>query len=246
MRVALMTDIHGNREAFSACLAHARDNAVDRYVFLGDYVGYGADPVWVLDRVMAQVADGAIAVLGNHDWAALRSDQRLNEAAAAAMAWTRTQLTPAHVDFIAGLPLVVEDGARLYVHSGAHAPADWPYIIDLHAASKSLMATSAQVTFCGHTHLPALFHMSMTGKFASFEPLDQVDIPLTRQRRWLAVVGAVGQPRDGNPAACYAVIDDDRDVLTYFRVPYDIDGAARKIRAAGLPSSLAQRLYEGY
>jgi diadenosine tetraphosphatase ApaH/serine/threonine PP2A family protein phosphatase len=88
--------------------------------------------------------------------------------------------------------------------------------------------------------------MSLTGKFASFEPVDRVDIPLTRQRRWLAVIGAVGQPRDRNPAACYAVLDDERDVLTYYRVPYDIDSAAHKIRAAGLPAVLAQRLYEGY
>ena len=246
MRIALMTDIHGNREALSACLEHAERHGVDRFVFLGDYVGYGADPGWVAEAVMARVDAGAVAVLGNHVSGVTNPDERMNDVAAEAIAWTRTQLSPAQVDFLSTLPLVVEDGARLYVHASAYASAEWPYVTDLYSASKSLMATTAQATFCGHTHVPNLFHMSMTGKFAGFEPVDRVDIPLTRQRRWLAVIGAVGQPRDRNPAACYAVLDDERDVLTYFRVPYDIEAAARKIRAAGLPPILAQRLFQGF
>jgi diadenosine tetraphosphatase ApaH/serine/threonine PP2A family protein phosphatase len=94
--------------------------------------------------------------------------------------------------------------------------------------------------------VPALYHMSMTGKFASFDPVDRVEIPLSSQRRWLAVIGSVGQPRDHNPAACYGVLDDERNVLTYIRVPYDVESAARKIREAGLPIMLADRLFEGY
>ncbi len=245
MRIALMTDIHANREALAACLEHARRNDVGRHIFLGDYVGYGADPCWVLDTVMEHVDRGAVAILGNHDAAALAVDERMNMVAASAMEWTRTQLNSGHLNFIDRLPLIAEEGARLYVHSSAHEPDQWNYATDLYSASRSLMATSAQATFCGHSHIPSLFHMSMTGKFASFEPVDRVEIPLTRQRRWLAVIGAVGQPRDRNPAACYAVFDDERDVLTYFRVPYDVDGAAAKIRAAGLPPFLAKRLYEG-
>ena len=108
------------------------------------------------------------------------------------------------------------------------------------------MATHAQATFCGHTHVPMLFHMSMTGKIARIDPVDRVEIPLMTRRRWLAVIGSVGQPRDRDPAACYAVLDDERDALSYVRVPYDIDGAARKIRAAGLPAVLSARLFEGY
>jgi diadenosine tetraphosphatase ApaH/serine/threonine PP2A family protein phosphatase len=87
--------------------------------------------------------------------------------------------------------------------------------------------------------------MSMTGKIASFEPVDRVEIPLTPRRRWLAVIGSVGQPRDNNPAACYAVLDVARGILTYIRVPYDVDTAARKIRDAGLPLGLSLRLFEG-
>ena len=246
MRIALMSDIHGNREALTACLEHAAQNGVGRYVFLGDYAGYGADPGWVIDTVMAEVERGAVALLGNHDAAVLADDVAMNDAAAAAIAWTRTQLDDRQRAFIAGLPLTVADDDRLYVHASAFEPTEWHYVTELYSAAKSLMATQAHATFCGHTHVPALFHVSMTGKFASFDPVARVEIPLTRQRRWLAVIGSVGQPRDRDPAACYAVLDDERDVLSYVRVPYDIDGAARKIRAAGLPAVLSARLFEGY
>jgi len=242
-----MTDVHGNREAFAACLDHAAQNGIDRYVFLGDLAGYGADPGWVVDTVMAHVERGAIALLGNHDAAALTGDtSNMNDVAAAAIAWTATQLSEGQRAFIASRPLFVEEEDRLYVHASAYEPDQWHYVTDLYAASRSLMATQAHATFCGHTHVPALFHMSPTGKFASFDPVARVEIPLNPQRRWLAVIGSVGQPRDRDPAACYAVLDDARGTLTYMRVPYDIESAARKIQAAGLPAMLAARLFEGY
>lgn len=246
MRTALFTDIHANREALEACLEHAERSGVDAYVFLGDFVGYGADPGWVVDTVSEYVARGAVAVLGNHDAAAVGERADMNDDAAAAIAWTRSVIEQRHRDFLARLPLVVEKGGILYVHASPVDPGDWEYITDLYSASRALVATRAHIVFCGHTHVPSLFHMSVTGKFASFDPVDRVEIPLTSRRRWLAVIGAVGQPRDRNPAACYAVLDDATDVLTYVRVPYDIDSAARKIREAGLPVGLAYRLYEGY
>jgi diadenosine tetraphosphatase ApaH/serine/threonine PP2A family protein phosphatase len=246
MRIALLSDIHANREALAACLDHAGRSPIDRFVFLGDYVGYGADPVFVVETVMEYAARGAIALLGNHDAAVLKPDPQMTDAAAAAIEWTRHQLGDAHRTFIKGLPLSCEDGNRLYVHANAYAPNDWSYVSGLYAASKCLMASRAQATFCGHTHVPMLFHMSMTGKIASFEPVDRVDIPLTARRRWLAVIGSVGQPRDHNPAACYAILDTTRGILTYIRVPYDVDTAARKIREAGLPAELSFRLVDGY
>jgi diadenosine tetraphosphatase ApaH/serine/threonine PP2A family protein phosphatase len=245
MRIGFFSDIHGNREAFTACLSSAKDRGVDRHVFLGDYVGYGADPAFAIETVMAHVERGAIAVLGNHDAAALAPDLHMTGAASAAMEWTRGRLGPAHIAFIKGLPLTSQDDGRLYVHASACAPGAWHYVTDRHEASKSLMATQAQVIFCGHSHLPTLFHMSASGRTASFKPHDGVDIPLTAGRRWLAVIGSVGQPRDHNPAACYAILDAARSVLTYIRVPYDVDTAVRKIRDAGLPLVLSRRLVEG-
>jgi diadenosine tetraphosphatase ApaH/serine/threonine PP2A family protein phosphatase len=246
MRIALLSDIHGNREALTACLNHAGRSRIDRFVFLGDYVGYGADPVFVIETVTEHVARGAVALLGNHDAAVIEPDPSMTDAAFTALDWTRGRLGATHLAFIKGLRVCWEDGGRLYVHASAHAPGEWGYVTGLYSASKSLMATTAQATFCGHTHVPMLFHMSMTGKIASFEPVDRVDIPLMARRRWLAVIGSVGQPRDHNPAACYAILDTARGILTYIRVPYDVDTAARKIRDAGLPIELSFRLVEGY
>lgn len=245
MRIAFLSDIHANREAFTACLEHAGRHQIDRYVFLGDYVGYGADPVFAIETVMAHVARGAVAVLGNHDAAALTPDRLMNDAAMAAIDWTRGRLDDAHKAFIKGLPLTREEDGRLYVHASADAPRAWHYVTDRHAASQCLAATTAQATFCGHTHVPALFHRSLSGRTGSFKPQDGVELPLTGALRWLAVIGSVGQPRDHNPAACYAVLDTAGHALSYFRVPYDIESAARKIADAGMPHVLSQRLFAG-
>jgi diadenosine tetraphosphatase ApaH/serine/threonine PP2A family protein phosphatase len=243
--IALFTDIHANREAFEACLAHVGRYGVDRFVFLGDHVGYGADPGFVVDTVRGFVERGAIALLGNHDSAATGTRERMNDEAALAIAWTREQLDDSQREFLSALPLSAEEDDRFYVHASAAESARWDYVIDATAAARCLQATRAALTFCGHTHVPTLFHLSATGKVAAVEPVADVAIPLTPQHRSVAVIGAVGQPRDHNPAACYALYDDQTRALTYLRVPYDIESAARKIRDAGLPLFLSARLAWG-
>jgi diadenosine tetraphosphatase ApaH/serine/threonine PP2A family protein phosphatase len=243
--IAMLADIHGNREALSACLADAARRQAKRHVFLGDFVGYGADPGWVVDRAIEYTERGALAVLGNHDAAAIGTPQPMNETAAAAIEWTRRNLSPAQRDFLEKLPLTIEDDCRLYVHASADEPSQWPYVLDTRAARRSLEATTARQTFCGHVHVPKLYHLSLTGKLFEFTPT-AATIPLLHGRRWLAVLGAVGQPRDRNPAACYALLDEAQNTLTYIRVPYDVASAARKIREAGLPPVLAARLEQGY
>lgn len=245
MLIAILTDIHSNREALSACLAHARSLSVDRLIFLGDYVGYGPDPVWVVDRVMALVAEGAVAVLGNHDAAVDGSDEDLNSIAREAIRWTRTQLSLNHRTFLSSLPLIHEEGNVLYVHANGYAPANWDYISGPIEAARHFARVDAHITFCGHVHVPMLYHMSTTAKVGAFSPVADNDIPLLPTRSWLAVVGAVGQPRDGIPAANYAVFDTARQHLRYLRVPYDAGAAARKVREAGLPEKLALRLELG-
>jgi diadenosine tetraphosphatase ApaH/serine/threonine PP2A family protein phosphatase len=244
MLIALFTDIHGNREAFEACLAHAGRRKIDRYVFLGDYVGYGADPGFVVDTVREFVGRGAVALRGNHDSAASGTAENMNSAAARAIAWTRMQLGATQLDFLRGRPLTHREDDRLYVHASAAEPAEWDYVIDADAALRSFAATDARLTLCGHTHVPLVFQLSANGRLAGFEPHADAAIPC-RDDRILAVIGAVGQPRDGNPDACYAILDEAAATLTYVRVPYDIDAAAKKIRAAGLPAMLAARLAFG-
>ncbi len=246
MKVALFADLHANREAVEACLSHAARVGAERHVFLGDLVGYGADPGWVVDLVMERVGRGDAAVLGNHDEAALSGPpERMTGDARAAAEWTAAQLTDVQRGFLAGLPLRVEDGACLYVHANAWAPERWGYIQGTQAARRSLEATTQRVTFCGHVHQPALYHQAPGGPVIRFAPTPGAPVPLGGRRRWLAIPGAVGQPRDGNPAACYALFDTNAGVLTFYRVPYDHETAADKVRRAGLPARLAARLREG-
>jgi diadenosine tetraphosphatase ApaH/serine/threonine PP2A family protein phosphatase len=245
MWIGLFSDIHANREALEATLSHARGRGIGRFIFLGDYIGYGADPGFSVDTVMREVEHGAIALQGNHDAAIGSGTAGMNSIAADAIEWTRPILDATQREFLMQLPLTFEDGNRLFVHASAHAPERWEYITDVTAASRSFMATRAHATFCGHVHIPELFHLSPTGKLSGFEPVDNVEIPLLSQRRWLAVIGSVGQPRDYNPAACYGALNLERNVLVYVRVPYDNETAARKIHDAGLPDILSYRLIEG-
>jgi diadenosine tetraphosphatase ApaH/serine/threonine PP2A family protein phosphatase len=245
MLIALFADIHANRQAFSACLADARARGAERIVLLGDYVGYGADPEWAVETVMQLVADGAPAVLGNHDSGIGDPRDGMNMLAKAAIEWTRRELGAPARRFLAGLPLTRQDGERLYVHSDASAPDNWIYVTSTAEASRSLAATPAHLTLCGHVHRPAVYSMSSTAKMTAFTPVTGVPIPLLPGRRWLAVLGAVGQPRDGNPAASWALLDTAKNEITYCRTPYDVATAANAIRAQGLPTFLAERLFRG-
>jgi len=243
--LAVFADIHANRLAFEACLAAARARKVERMILLGDYVGYGADPEWTVDTVMGLVEHGAFAIRGNHDDAVVMASETMNAEAQAAIEWTRGKLSLAQQRFLSQLPMSFEDDDRLYVHSEASSPARWRYVQSTADAARSMIATKALVSFCGHIHRPALYSMSVTAKMTSFVPTSDVAIRRLRGRQWLAVAGSVGQPRDGNPAAAFVTYDTASRDITYCRVPYDIDAAAQRIRDNGLPGWLADRLAMG-
>ncbi|QPF82678.1 metallophosphoesterase family protein [Bradyrhizobium genosp. L] len=245
MRLAFFSDIHANRQAFAACLEAARVRGAERLICLGDIIGYGADPEWAVDTVMDLVGTGAIALRGNHDNAIGVPSDSMNDVAQAAIDWTRNRLGAEQRAFLAGLPLEQEEDNRLYVHSEASDPAKWRYIRDTADAARSMMATALQITFCGHIHRPGLYSMSSAAKMTSFVPTTGMPVQLLTGRRWLAVLGSVGQPRDGDPAASFAMFDTVSREITYVRVPYDVETAAARIRAAGLPQWLADRLLIG-
>ena len=245
MLLAIFADIHANRQAFSACLDFARARGAERIICLGDYVGYGADPEWTVETVMGLVDSGAVAVRGNHDSAIGTASESMNAEAQAAIEWTRGRLSAAQRRFLAELPLTLQEDDRLYVHSEASNPQRWHYVQTTQDAARSIVATQAQVTFCGHIHQPALYSMSSAAKMTSFVPTSGVPVQLLGGRRWLAIVGSVGQPRDGDPAASFAMFDTDSREITYCRVPYDVETAAKRIRQNGLPFWLADRLLIG-
>ncbi len=247
MKLALISDVHANLEALRACLDHARAQGAERLAFLGDLVGYGADPGPVVDLVCAEVDRGALAVKGNHDDAAVagRSDT-MHQAAERAIAWTREHLTEGQRAFLAALPMTVREDRLFLVHASPELPHEWIYVTDPARAAAALAASSpATWVFCGHVHEPVLYTQGSAARPVAFRPVSGVPIPVPVHRRWLAVVGSAGQPRDGNTAACYAMLDTDRPALTFHRVPYDWRAAAARIRGAGLPESLARRLERG-
>lgn len=244
-RLALLSDVHANLEALEACLRHARERGATRFAFLGDLIGYGADPQGVVDTVASHVAAGAVAVKGNHEAALGTSPGYMNEPTRESLDWTRATLSAEAKAFLARLPLLVRDGPMCFVHASAAAPERWEYVDSPGAAWRSLQASDALYTFCGHVHDQEAYFSTPEGKAKAFRPLPGKEVPVTASRRWLALVGSVGQPRDRNPAAAYTLFDAGRRRITFHRVPYDYRSAAHKIRAAGLPESLAYRIERG-
>jgi diadenosine tetraphosphatase ApaH/serine/threonine PP2A family protein phosphatase len=248
MKIALLADVHSNLEALSACLGHARTEGADTHAFLGDLVGYGAEPREVLDVIMEHAARGAMVVRGNHDDAALAeaAGAGMNQAAKRAADWTREVLLPVHREFLAALPFEFRRDGLYLVHGSAASPQGHVYVTDARAASASLSHSGgATWVASGHVHEPALYYTVSGTRPLPFKPVPGVAIPVPARRQWLAIAGSTGQPRDGNTAACYAMLDTDRSTMTFHRVPYDWESAARKILAAGLPERLAVRLRKG-
>ena len=245
MALALLADIHANLEALRTCLAHAHDRGADRFAFLGDLVGYGADPAAVIDIVAEHAARGAVVVKGNHDAAIATDSGYMNESASAAIRWSRDALTPAQRTFLDSLPLCVREERVCFVHASAAAPDRWDYVDSASAAERSSRAAERPYTFSGHVHDQLLYGEDARRRMIAFRPRPGVAIPARAHRGWLALVGSVGQPRDGRPSAAYAIADLDRASITFYRVPYDNLAAAAKVRAAGLPEVLAYRLERG-
>lgn len=245
MRLAVLTDIHANREAFEAVLADTAAHRVDRIVLLGDIVGYGADPEWCCDRAAALMSAGAVCVRGNHDNASAGATEAMSPLACEALDWTAKRLTAGQKRFLSELPMTAETEGMLFVHASADHPEAWSYVTSDTRAAPSFRACSARLILCGHVHVPMLASCNIGGvvREQAFRP--GLPIPLLPSRRWLAVVGSVGQPRDGVARAAWALVDTERSELTFRRTPYDAAGAAGKIRAAGLPDVLAVRLLVG-
>jgi diadenosine tetraphosphatase ApaH/serine/threonine PP2A family protein phosphatase len=246
MRTALLADVHSNLEALLACLAHARAQGADRYAFLGDLVGYNADPVRCVQIIAELVESGAPAVVGNHDQAALRgSCEELHSVAREAIYWTREQLGERERAFLESLPLTRREGDVLYAHANARNPQNWEYVVSASHAVQCITATDARIVFLGHVHQGLLYHGAGRESLRAFLPVPGVPIPLLPRRSYVIIVGSVGQPRDGIPAAQYGIHDDGAGTFVSHRVPYDYQTAAAKVLAAGLPTRLALRLEIG-
>jgi diadenosine tetraphosphatase ApaH/serine/threonine PP2A family protein phosphatase len=245
MRLGLIADIHANREGFEAALAALARAGVDRLVLLGDIVGYGADPEFCVEKAAELMEAGAIGILGNHDAAIAGSDEDMNRIAREAIQWTRRRLGDAHRAVLARLELSARLDDIQLVHASACHPADWNYITGASSAERSLRSTSARLTLVGHVHKAHLWRLGSQGTATGHVPHANVDIPLASSQCWLGVIGSSGQSRDGRPGASFGLLDTGAKTLTFGRVDYDHYTAARKVREAGLPAPLAERLLRG-
>ena len=240
MKLALLSDIHGNLEALEAVLADVAACGPHAMACLGDFVGYGASPNECTDRLKPLIE---VAVIGNHDAAALgrlRLGGFQTDAATAAR-WTAEQLTPPNRAFLETLPFTVTWHGQRVVHATPSEPEEWHYVLSIADAELEFDAFRERVGFIGHSHVPGSFETD--GARVSY--LRTPVVELRAGCRYLVNVGSVGQPRDGDPRAAWLLFDTDGDRLEHRRVEYDIEGAAGRIRAAGLPSFLAERLKWG-
>ena len=250
MRILVLSDIHGNLDALEASLAAAGPYAVA--VNLGDIVGYGASPNEVIERSREV---GKYFVRGNHDRASsgLMDLKDFNPIAGLAALWTRDQLTPENLEWLRNLPqgpIQIPELPEIQFVHGSPIDED-EYVVTLHDALAPLSALPVSVTFFGHTHLQGAFSFKVAAGDAFRPPYktigqsETMQFGLKRDVRYLINPGSVGQPRDGDWRAAFAIFDSDKWIVTFQRVPYNLKSAQDRIFAANLPQRLATRLAAG-
>lgn len=246
MRIGILGDIHSNLEALEAVVDAVRERGVDHWVQVGDIVGYGADPIPCLDLVQHL---GCTVCLGNHDAAVLGAldTEYFNAYARAAIDWTREQLRTVDFDYLRKLPYQVEHQEYTVVHGSQHMPEQFGYVLSKVEAFDSMRNQRTKVTFVGHSHVPALYMQPDPDHPNRLDVLFDAEFEADIRPfcRVLMNVGSVGQPRDEDPRAAYAIYDTETGQASIGRVSYDIAKTQEKIRSAGLPGVLADRLALG-
>jgi predicted phosphodiesterase len=240
VRIAILSDVHGNLEALRAVIVDAEKAGATEMICLGDVVGYGADPQECLTLVRANCR---VILRGNHDEEAARDRPLVgyNPVARAALEHTRKVLCDRSREFLHDLPLTHSSPHFSAVHSSLADPEEFDYVCDAESAFLHFEVQSDNLCFCGHTHVPCIWERTRHSLRVS-PPHEFVP---RRDRRCLVNVGSVGQPRDGNPDACYVLLEPESRRLSFRRIPYDLRQTQRKIRKAGLPEFLAIRLSIG-
>ena len=239
MRYGILSDIHGNLDALEAVLTGLGRQNVDSYICLGDIVGYGPEPSACLQRIR-KTADYVVA--GNHDLAAadLLSIESFNSLAREATLWTRNELSEAEIQALAELPLVHHLDGLDVVHGTLCSPELFDYVQTTYDASLSMSRMQAPVCFIGHSHVPVAFLKEEIITY-TLEPT----VTVNTAQRAIVNVGSVGQPRDRDPRACCVVYDTETNIVERRRYRYDIDSVVHKMRKAGLPPALGERLRDG-
>jgi len=244
MKVAIFSDIHSNLEALTACCRVARQEGAEKFVCLGDCVGYGPDPVAVLE--MLQGLPNFVCVLGNHDEYMFNSIDNSSSAPVQLVAeWTVRQLGKQHIDYLKTLAYQHVDNGVTYVHASVHQANFWNYITTVDQAGKCMDAASTNLVFYGHVHIPMIFHENTDNTIELINPTLDKAINLHPNRRYVINVGSVGQPRDDDQRACFVLYDEEQHSIRYHRVEYDYQTTITKLAKYKLPADFAERLKYG-
>lgn len=244
MRYAIIADIHANLAAFKAVLADiGRQGGVDRTWCLGDVVDYGPEPHECIELLRQM---DHVCVAGNHDWAAIGkiSTDEFNPHAADATQWTSLQLNADDAEYLAGLPLVIKEGDFTLVHGSPRHPIR-EYLVSTTIAEENLALFESRFCLVGHSHIPLVFSYQEKGACSVSRLQDNADHTLG-QDRLIINPGSVGQPRDHDPRASYAIYDSTTRAIHLHRIPYDVRATQTKMVEAGLPLPLAERLSYGW
>ena len=237
---AVLGDIHANLDALEAVLADCREQGVTDYLCTGDVVGYNARPHECLEIVRGL---GCPVVMGNHDHyvSSCQNLEDFNPHAAAVIEWTRKQLSPDEMGYLSSLPFVVTRMGITLVHATMDDPASFGYVFDHLQAEAHFSHQVTPLCFHGHTHCPMIYEKQIGAVYR----IDAQDFRLPVGRKYFVNVGSVGQPRDGDPRAAYVLYDPLARTIRFRRVEYDVAAAQAKVREAGLPERLAERLAVG-
>lgn len=240
MRYGIISDIHSNLEAFEAVLGALSKEKIDRYICVGDIVGYGADPRACVKKVKQL---NITTVLGNHDAGCIGFTDLFyfNEHAKAAVIWTKEILKQSDLEYLKTLRLVIEIGDFTLTHGTLDNPEAFHYMLDTYRALKSFDAMKTRILFVGHSHVPGIFEY----KNGTLKYFCQEEIEPYENAKYIVNAGSVGQPRDGDSRASFVIYDTEKNEICIKRVEYDIEKAKEKILKAGLPSILADRLSRG-
>jgi diadenosine tetraphosphatase ApaH/serine/threonine PP2A family protein phosphatase len=242
MRYGIVSDVHGNLEALSVALRHLAEQNVDRYAFLGDAVGYGANPNEVIS-VLRNL--GGVAIMGNHDAAVagLMDTSGYYTAAQQALTWCQNQVSADNLQWLRSLPYTVREGDVAFCHGSPHLPEQFDYLF--HTDQVEQLVTDgfplAPVTCIGHSHLALAFSVGEDGVKAIKQPV----IACATTHRYIITVGSVGQPRDRDPRTCCGVFDSQTRMFEYHRLDYDLHTTRKKILDAGLAPVFGERLLVG-
>ncbi|MCM8799227.1 MAG: metallophosphatase family protein [Candidatus Omnitrophica bacterium] len=241
MRYGIFSDIHSNLEALEAVIKAYRRESIDIYLCVGDIVGYAADPSNCIQLVKKI---SSVVIAGNHDWAAvdLFPIDYFNPVAKRAIIWTKTKLSEEEKRYLGSLSLTYRNDNLSLVHGTLDSPQDFKYMDEVFDAEESFKILENNICFIGHSHISGVFVKDDQNKVYYYEP---THLKLSKNYQYIVNVGSVGQPRDGNPFACYSVFDTEKKEVWIKRVDYDIKSSYKKIIEAGLPVFLAERLYLG-